>query len=110
MKSVVTARLRSMPLAASARASRQLLDLLDDHGVGRDASVEGSAGAGGPVADLVDHLHALDHLAEHRIPPARRARIEVEVVVEVDVELARAGVRLGAAGESHGAAQVAQAV
>src|SRR5262245_2448151 len=106
MKSVVTARL----VAAAARASRQEFHPLDDYGVDRHAAVERRMGAGGPRTDRIDYLQALDDLAEHRVTPARGTRIEIDVVGEVHVELARARVRLGAARESYRAAEVAQAV
>ncbi len=47
---------------------------------------------------------------EHRVAPARRPRVQVDVVGQVDVELARRGMRLGGARERDRAAQIAQAV
>ena len=53
-------------------------------------------GAGGRDADAVDHFHAFDDAAEHRVAPARGQGIEIGVVGDVDVELRIAGVRAGA--------------
>src|SRR5665213_2854588 len=52
------------------------------------------AGAGGHGADLVDHVHALDDLAEDRVAVAvARLRLVQEVIVlDVDEELRGCGI------------------
>src|SRR5690606_42062881 len=79
-------------------------------GLDGDGTLERAAGARWTVADLVDDLHAFDDGAEDRVAPARRPRIEIEVVVQVDVELARRRVRIVRAGHPDRSAEVAQAV
>src|SRR5690606_13556481 len=85
-------------------------DALDDDRLDREVARERAAGAGRDVPDLVHDLHALDDLAEYRVAPASRTRVQVEVVVQVDIELTRRGVRLVRACHADRAAQVAQPV
>ena len=66
--------------------------------------------AGGRDADAIDHFHAFDDAAEHRVTPARGQGIEIGVVGDVDVDLAIARVRAAGAREAHGAAQILEAV
>ena len=80
-------------------------DRLDGH-----AAVERTARAGWSMPDVVDYFHALDDLAEHRVAPTRRPRVQIDVVGEVDVELTRSGMRLVRAREADRAAQVAEPV
>src|SRR5690349_21474146 len=78
------------------------LRLLDDDVLDRHVAVE-AALAGLHALDLVDHVPALDHLAEHAIAPALGgglAVIQEGVVLHVDEELARRRVRI--AGARHG--------
>src|SRR5688572_27582111 len=86
------------------------LDALDDDWLDGNAAIERPATRRRAVADVVDDLHSLGDLAEHGVTPARRPRIQVDVVGEVDVELARPRVRIVAAREADAAAQVAQAI
>src|SRR5829696_8197589 len=63
--------------------------------------------------DGVDHLHALDDLAEHGVAPALRGlalEVEGRVVGHVDEELGRGAVRVRGAGHGEGAAVVGDAV
>ena len=66
--------------------------------------------AGWSMPDVVDDFHALDDLAEHRVAPTRRPRVQIDVVGEVDVELSRSGMRLVGACEPDRPAQVAEPV
>ena len=62
----------------------------------------GPPAAGRRLRDLVDHVHPLDHLAEHRVAVAlrvRRAEVQELVVGDVDEELRGRGV--GVAGARH---------
>src|SRR6185369_8894508 len=54
------------------------------------------------LLDLVDDIHALDHLAENAVPPALILVfvIEAGVVLDVDVELRRRAMRI--VGPRHG--------
>ena len=56
------------------------LDALDRDRLDGHVAVERAAGPGRAMADVVDDFHALDDLAEHGVAPARRSRIQVEVV------------------------------
>ena len=98
MNSTVTSRY-------STSSMRSMTIGLDGH-----VAVERAAAGRRAMADVVDDFHAFDDLAEHGVTPARGPRVQIDVVGEVDVELARAGVRLVAAREADGAAQIAQAV
>ena len=101
-----------------AAASRRLLGvddagLLDDDGGLRDVGGHGAAAAGGHGGHLVDHVHALDDLAEDGVTPALLGfALEVEegVVGVVDEELRGGRLRVGGAGHGNGAALVQQAV
>src|SRR5262249_3333303 len=106
MNSVVTA----------IRGLLKELDRLDRDRLDRHVLAERAGGAGWAMADLVDDAHpvvlflVVDDLAEHRITPARGPRVQIDIVREVDIELARARVRIVGAREPDGAAQVAEAV
>ena len=61
----------------------------------------------------IDDFHALDHLAENRIPnPPRRRITEIQkrVILVINKELAGRAVRHIGAGHGHGAAKVFQAI
>ena len=66
---------------------------LDQDRFERGVLRERPARAGRHARDPVDHVHALDHAAEHRVAPARGRRVERDVVGDVDVELRGAAVR-----------------
>ena len=51
------------------------------------SDLNGPTLAGRHRADAVDDIHALDDLAEDRVTPARRHRIQVRIVGDVNVEL-----------------------
>ena len=71
---------------------------------------KGPPGSRRAMTYLVDDFHALDDGAENRIAPTCWPRIEIEIVGQVDIELARAGVRFVGAREADCSAQIAQAV
>src|SRR5512134_3647317 len=76
-------------IAAAAGASGDDFGLADHDVLHRDVLVEAAA-AGRDTLDGVDDVGALDDLAEHRVPPALRARalvVEEVVVGDVDEEL-----------------------
>src|SRR6202041_618619 len=104
MNSVAT--LKSGSLGAAGHA----LDFLDDDGLQRRLLLQDSMRPGGDIADLIDHIHAGDHLPKDRITPSGLLGIQGGVIVEVHVELGIAAVRLPGARESHGAAYIAQAI
>ena len=74
------------------------------------SDLNGPIAPGRGLADAIDDVHALDHLAEHGVAPAGGHRVEVRVVGDVHVELRVARVRLLAAGQADRAALVLQAV
>src|SRR6185436_18740014 len=83
----------------------------DHHGLLRHVAAEGPARAGRRLRDLGHHVHAVDHLAEHRVAPAVLAGIVEEVVVlDVDEELRARRVRVAGARHGDGADVVFQAV
>ena len=86
------------------------LDAFDDDILHRNIAFEMRVGAGGYVADLVDDFHALDDGPEYGVAPARRARVQIQVVDQIDVELGIARVGIGRSCEANRPAQVAQAV
>src|SRR3954451_5484041 len=84
---------------------------LDDHRLLRHIAREGTARAGGQLGDLVHHVHAGHHLAEHRVAVAVAARVapvEEGVVVDVDEELRGCRVRIRRARHGDGADVVLQ--
>src|SRR5688572_6670742 len=101
---------RSEMKSAVTEALLEELDALDDDRLDGDVGSEWPAAARRPVADVVDDFHSFDDFAEHGVAPARRPRVQVDVVGEIDVELARAGMRIVGAREADRAAQIAQAV
>src|ERR1700723_1286077 len=102
MKSAAT---RSYGLAAVKgpqwSRSGNALDSLDHHRLHRGVLEHPMRGRR-DIADLIDHIHALNDLAEDRIAPARLIGIEGLIVVQVHIELNVAAVRLLAAGHAHG--------
>src|SRR5574343_1680680 len=86
------------------------LDVLDDDRRRRNVLVI-TLVAGRHGGDLVDDIHAVDDLAEHRVTVAaldRGAENEESVVLQVDEELHAGRVRDRGAGHGHGAAAVFQ--
>ncbi len=87
-------------------------DVLHHDRLDRDIAVR-AAIAARHRDDGVDHLHAVDHLAEHGIAPALdalAAMVEEGVVRHVDEELRGRRMRVAGARHCQGAAQVFQAV
>src|SRR5262249_45618221 len=78
---------------------------LDDHVIDGDVLVP-RLPSRADLADLVDHVHALDHVPEGAVTGV----VEVVVVHRVDVELRRGAVQVAGAGHGDGAAGVGQAV
>ena len=74
------------------------------------SALNGPLDAGGGLADVLDHVHALHDASEDGVAPAGRHRVEVRVVDQVHEELRVARVRWVAARHAHGAALVLQAV
>src|ERR1700678_1350661 len=85
-------------------------DLQDHDRLQRRVLLERALGAGRHGGDLIDHVHPLHDLAEHRITPAGLAGIERRIVGQVHVELNVAGMGLRRARESDGAALIGQAI
>lgn len=84
----------------------------DDHHVGRHIIIH-AHGLGLQLGDLVNHIHAVDDLAEHAVAPALHGgggKVQEGVVGVVDEELRGGGVRVHGTGHGNGAAVVLQAV
>src|ERR1700691_1032172 len=114
---VISGRLASMcrsEMKSVATRSRgggvNAFDFQDHDLFERSIFLERAHLAGGHVADLVHHLHALDNFSEHCVTPARLVRIERRIVVEIDIELRVGAVRFGRARHADGAALGGQAV
>src|SRR4029077_14524753 len=86
------------------------LDSLDHHGLQRCIFFEWPPRAGRYIADLIDHVHALNDLAEDRVAPTCLVGVESLVVIQIHVELSVAAVRILAPRHAHGAALIGQAV
>jgi hypothetical protein len=97
----------------AGRKRRQQTTLpFDDHVLDRHVLVEALV-AGAHGADLVDHVHAFDDLAEDTVAPAlagRRAEVQEVVIDGVDEELGGRRVRIAGARHRDRAALVLQAV
>src|SRR6266545_2422766 len=88
------------------------LRLLDDDVLYGHVGVS-PAFAGLDPLDFVDDVPAFDDLSEHAVAPslgAGRRVIQEAVVLDVDEELARGGMRLGSPRHGHGIAVVLEAV
>src|ERR1700722_12445733 len=72
--------------APSGRRRRHALDFLYQDRLQGRILLEGSPGSGRYGRDFVDHVHSLDDLAENRVTPSGRARIERRIVGEIHVE------------------------
>src|ERR1700722_2127605 len=114
MKSVLTAdrtgflRFRGCGAARAACGSKALD--LQDHDRFYRRFVDRAVLTRGDIADAIDHVHAVDHAAEDRITPTRGIGIERGVVVQIHIELTIASMRILAAGQTHRAPHIAQAI
>src|SRR5882672_12602344 len=105
MKSAATWALQPPRLRAG-----DALDSFDHHGLERRVFLEGCARAGRNVADPVDHIHALNDLAEYCIAPSGFVGVERLIVEEIHVELRVAAMRILGAGHADRASLIRQAV
>src|SRR5262245_41328130 len=97
-------------LASVLAPSFQFFDLLDDHGLQWHVLVERSAGASGAEADLVHDHHAFDDLAEDRVTPAARLRIQCWVIAQIYIELGIGAVWIAGASDADSATPIRQPV
>src|SRR6202041_2697226 len=114
MKSVVIAdrtdflRFRSCGAARGTRAANALD--LQNHDRFYRRFVDRAVLTRGNIADAIDHVHAVDHAAEDRVTPTRGIGIERGVVVQIHIELTIASMGILAAGQTHRAPHIAQAI